>query len=440
MSDDIRLDRALIPPGCTVLCAVSGGADSMCLLDLLCRLGDVKVLCAHFDHAIRPDSAEDARFVREYCGERGVPFFCRREDVPAYAREHGLSLETAARERRYAFLRETAAREGADRIATAHTMGDNAETVLFRLARGTGLRGLTGIPRERDGVVRPLLDVSRGEVLRHLAARGVPWREDPSNREDGAARNRVRHHVLPALEAVHGGAEKNIARSIERLREDEEYLSSLAEDWLRGRGEALPVQELAALPRPVAYRALCRWLGAELSADHAAAVFGLLESGPSALLRLPEGTVRREYGLLLRGEPDAAAFPDTALPEDGAVLLAPAPYIVRCSRGMAPEEIQRSFNTFTFSCDKMCGTLLVTPRREGDRITLAGRAGERRLKKLFSDAKIPLAERDRVPVIRCGGRVLAVYGFGQAEGSLPAPGAECRTVSIQPISVEGTER
>ncbi len=436
MSDRIPLDRALVPPGSTVLCAVSGGADSMCLLDLLCSAGDVKVVCAHFDHAIRPDSAEDALFVQRYCEERGIPFVCRREDVPACARENGLSLETAARERRYAFLREAAERVSADRIATAHTMSDNAETVLFRLARGTGLRGLTGIPRERNGVVRPLLDVSRAEVERYLAARSIPWREDPSNREDGAARNRVRHHVLPALEAVHGGAEKNIARSIGRLREDEAFLSSLAEDWLRGRGDALPVSELAALPRPVAYRALCRWLGAELSADHACAVFSLLESGPSAVLRLPEGTVRREYGRLLRGDPDTSAFPDTELPEDGTVLLPPTPFAVRCSSGTAPGEIQNSFNTFTFSCDTIRGILLVTPRREGDRITLAGRAGERRLKKLLSDAKIPRAERERVPVIRCGDRVLAVYGFGQAEGSFPVPGAACRTVTIHLLSGE----
>ncbi len=434
MSDWIPLDRALVPPGSTVLCAVSGGADSMCLLDLLCRLGDVKVVCAHFDHAIRPDSAEDALFVQRYCGERGIPFVCRREDVPAYAREKGLSLETAARERRYAFLREAAERVSADRIATAHTLSDNAETVLFRLARGTGLRGLTGIPRERDGVVRPLLDVSRAEVERYLAARGIPWREDPSNREDGAARNRVRHHVLPALESVHGGAEKNIARSIELLREDEAFLSSLAEDWLRSRGEALPAAELAALPRPVACRVLSRWIGGGLSAEHAAAVLDLCRSGPSALLRLPEGTVRREYGLLLRGEPDGPAFQDTELPEDGTVRA--GPFEIRCSAAPAPEEIQNSFNSFAFSCDIIRGILLVTPRREGDRIVLTGRAGERRLKKLFSDAKIPRAARGGIPVIRCGDRVLAVYGFGQAEGTLPAPGTKCRIITIQQIIKE----
>ena len=169
MSEPV-LDRSLLPAGCTVLCAVSGGADSVCLLDLVRRLGDVTVLCAHFDHGIRgAESARDVAFVEALCKEWGVPFFPGRGDVPAYAAANGLSIETAARELRYAFLERTAKEQGADVIATAHNLNDNAETILFRMARGTGLRGLTGIPARRGRIVRPLLQTpDRRAVIERL--------------------------------------------------------------------------------------------------------------------------------------------------------------------------------------------------------------------------------------------------------------------------------
>ncbi len=174
MSEPV-LDRALLPAGCTVLCAVSGGADSVCLLDLVRRLGDVTALCAHFDHGIRgAESARDAAFVEALCEEWGVPFFLGRGDVPAYAAENGLSIETAARELRYAFLERTAKEQGADVIATAHNLNDNAETILFRMARGTGLRGLAGIPARRGKIVRPLLQTPRRDIEEYLAAHGRP--------------------------------------------------------------------------------------------------------------------------------------------------------------------------------------------------------------------------------------------------------------------------
>ena len=267
MSEPV-LDRALLPAGCTVLCAVSGGADSVCLLDLVRRLGDVTVLCAHFDHGIRgAESARDAAFVEALCKEWGVPFFLGRGAVPAYAAENGLSVETAARELRYAFLERTAKEQGADVIATAHNLNDNAETILFRMARGTGLRGLAGIPARRGRIVRPLLQTPRRDIEEYLAAHNIPHVEDSTNAEPDAARNRVRRDVLPMLESVHPGAAAGIVRMSETLAEDEAFLASLAEERLARWGGAIPAKELCALPRPVARRALARWLGGELSRE-----------------------------------------------------------------------------------------------------------------------------------------------------------------------------
>ncbi|HCI22097.1 MAG TPA: tRNA lysidine(34) synthetase TilS, partial [Clostridiales bacterium] len=246
------LDRSLLPAGCTVLCAVSGGADSVCLLDLVRRLGDVTVLCAHFDHGIRgAESARDAAFVEALCKEWGVPFFLGRGDVPAYAAANGLSIETAAREVRYAFLERTAKEQGADVIATAHNLNDNAETILFRMARGTGLRGLTGIPARRGRIVRPLLQTPRRDIEEYLTAHGIPHVEDSTNAETDAARNRIRLDVLPRLESIHPGAAAGITRMSETLAEDEAFLASLAEEKLALWGEAIPGAELCAVPRPV---------------------------------------------------------------------------------------------------------------------------------------------------------------------------------------------
>ncbi len=438
MSSDLRPDRTGLPPGSRVVCAVSGGADSVCLLHLLLSRDDLTCFCAHFDHGIRPESGEDAAFVESLCRQWGVPFYTRRGDVPARAAETGESLETAGRELRYAFLRRAAEHFGADVIATAHTLDDNAETVLFRLARGTGLRGLGGIPPERDGIVRPLLGIRRREIEAYLRERGIPWREDPTNALDGAARNRVRHHVLPALEAVHPAAAENIARLTALAREDEEFLNSLAAEKLRHWGDALPVSELKSLPRSLSRRVIRLWLGGELSREGAEAVLSLCDAGPSAALDLPGVTVRREYDRLLRGAAEIPALPERALPLDGAVELPEAGLRAECRLRPAGTEIQRSFNIFSFSCAIICDKLTVTRRIDGDRIALPGREGTHRVKKLLADRKIPLRLRDAVPVLRQGERVLAVYGFGQDRTALPRPGEPFYEVKFLSIKEKET--
>ena len=157
MKPELEKKLILPPKGARVLCAVSGGADSMCLLALLLQTGDHALAAAHFEHGIRgEESLRDCAFVESFCREKGIACFVGHADVPAYAAEKGLGLEEAARKLRYAFLEKTAEDEGFDFIATAHNAEDNAETVLFRMARGTGLRGLTGIPKKRGMLVRPL--------------------------------------------------------------------------------------------------------------------------------------------------------------------------------------------------------------------------------------------------------------------------------------------
>ena len=285
MTDPMReliREFRLIPPGSTVLCAVSGGADSVCLLHRLWRLRrelGFQLAAAHFDHRLRgEESAQDLEFVREFvslcCGRERylrpdggvetlppVELYTGSGDVAAQARASRRGVEETAREMRYAFLRETARQAGAQYIATAHTANDNGETILLHLARGTGLRGLCGIAPQSGDLIRPLLTTTREEVEGYLRFWGLPWREDPSNREDVYARNRVRHQVLPRLEELYPGVLVRLTDTARRLREDEAYLTAQAAgalDALEEREDGslvLPAEALSGLPQPLAVRA-----------------------------------------------------------------------------------------------------------------------------------------------------------------------------------------
>ena len=432
---DIVLSRALLPPGSRVLVAVSGGADSVCLLHLVRALGDVECLAAHFDHRLRASSQRDAAFVRKLCRDWGVELIEGSGDVAAYARRKGLSVETAGREMRYDFLCRAAEQTGAGLIATAHNRNDNAETVLFRMARGTGLRGLTGIPERRGMLVRPLLNVSRERIEAYLSERAIPHVEDETNAEDEYARNRIRHHVLPELEKVHGGAGENIARMTRSLAEDEAYLTSLAADWLSAQpSDELSAAALAALPRPIAVRALRRWLGEDVSAEHLEAALSLCQAGPSAVLDLPGRRLCRRNDALTLTETEATPLPERMLVPGGTLLLPEAGLVCECRECAPGEEIQISFNTFSFSCANICGTLSITRRFAGDKLSLWGGRGTHSVKKWMIEAKIPRAERESVPVVRDEQGILAVYGMGQGQRAAARPGEAFLQILFNKIS------
>ncbi len=249
MRDGFRFD--LIPPGSGVLCALSGGADSMYLL---CRLLEGRekygwtVQAAHLDHGLRETAKRDEEFVRAQCETRGVPLTVGRAGVAEFARREGLSIEEAGRVLRYAFLEETARQEGLDFIATGHHAGDNAETVLMNLIRGCGLKGLTGIPERRGNIVRPMLAVDRSEIEAYLTKHNVPHVEDETNTDLNYTRNKVRHQLLPLLEELNPQAAAHIAAAARRLVEDEEELSRQAAPLAE---QGLDIPEGVAVPARV---------------------------------------------------------------------------------------------------------------------------------------------------------------------------------------------
>ena len=205
----------MLPKSGIVLCAVSGGKDSMCLLEMLRGLAPVygfELCCAHFNHKLRgKESDRDSAFVEAYCKERDIPCYVGSDDVSAYAEENGLGIEEAARTLRYAFLEKTADEIGALCIATAHTAPDNAETLLLNLVRGSGLKGLCGIPPVRGKIIRPLLQTTGEEVLKYLEEKGIPHVEDSTNETDDYTRNRLRHRVVPELRSLNEGLRKMLS-------------------------------------------------------------------------------------------------------------------------------------------------------------------------------------------------------------------------------------
>ena len=431
-----------VPAQSAVLCAVSGGADSVCLLHRLKERGDLRLFCAHFDHRLRgEESRRDADFVRRLAESWGIAYYEGSGDVAAYAGETGLSVETAARELRYAFLEKTAEEVGADFIATAHTASDNAETLLLHLCRGSGARGLGGIPPRRGKIIRPILDMSRSEVEAYLDRNSLPHVEDSSNALDDAARNRLRHHAVPAMKSVNPAFERAALRTARLLRADEAYMTAEAQKALQRIrcGERLSVPGLLALPEALQLRVLQQMAGEGTELVHLDALLSLCRSAnPSAEFTLPGGrTVRREYDTLSFGAAAPQVLGEHALEIGQELALPEAGLRVRTELLDIGAEIQSSFNTFSFSYGNICGRLTLTPRRDGDKIRLWGREGSHSLKRLMSDARIPRHRRGLVPVIRDEAGILAVHGFGQADRCRAQAGEKHVRITFEKINNEG---
>jgi len=430
----------MFPRGGHILCAVSGGKDSMYLLERLRELAPVygfALSCAHFDHCLRgAESDRDRNFVTAYCKTRGIPCFVGSADVSAFAAEKGLGTEEAARVLRYAFLEKTADEIGADRIATAHTADDNAETLLLNLVRGSGLKGLCGIPPVRGRIIRPLLETSTSEVLRYLAEKDIAHVEDSTNDTDDYARNRLRHRVIPELRGLHAGLDANLQRCQGLLREDEDYLSALARDFFTGHFEngRVSASAFAALPRPVSARVLLLAIPQGLTTAHIEAVRRLAAgTRQHAFADLSGLRVARDYDNLVFGaEPPTALHERVILP--GTVTALPeAELEINCEFIENAKEIHNSFNIFYFQSDSICGNIFVKSRLTGEKIRLAGRNCTKTLKKLFSEAKLNDADKTLVPVFYDEKGVIAVSGFGIAERCVPCAGASVIKLSIRPM-------
>ena len=426
----------LPPKGGVLLCAVSGGRDSVCLLHYLAAIAPQRgftVAAGHLNHQMRPEARRDEDFVRELCRTLGVAFYTEAAPVYETAARWGLGVEETGRRLRYEFLFRTADAIGADRIATAHHAQDQAETVLLNLLRGTGPEGLGGIPPVRGRIVRPLLQTGRAEIEDYLQENGLSHVEDSTNRDDAYSRNKVRHQVLPVLKEINPWLIPRTAETIGSLREDDAYLQAIADHEVqcavrRGGELVLPVVRIAGQPGPIAVR-MVRALLAELdayqfSAAHLRAVTALCRGGdPSAAVDLPHGlTARRVYGDLVLGpRQEAAVLAVRPLDPDREQTIEAGPWRITCRPAAAPAAHPEGPNHVFLARDALSGPLVIRPRQTGDAVTLP-RRGRKTLKKLFIDAHVPRLERGTWPVLADAGGPLYIPGFGPDAAHLAAPG------------------
>jgi len=386
--------QGLISPGDEIVCAVSGGADSIALLWAMYLLKEewqLTLSAVHFNHHLRAEASDrDEQFVREFCNGYGIPLYVGSEHVTAGEK----GLEAAARDARYRYFATLPGK-----IATAHTADDNAETVLMHLLRGTGLKGLGGIAPKRNNLIRPMLSVTRSDVEAFLEEYALPHREDGSNHTDLFLRNRLRHHVVPLLKEENPKFSENLSAMALRLRQDEEALAETA-----GR---MPVSVTALRQAPPAIRArtLERFLKEsgvpEPEAAHIRLAESLVFSGnPSAQGHFPGGiTICRNYDTL-----EILAAPQQSTLQ---ILCTPAEALI---------------NTAEIFTVNTVGSVYIRSRQPGDSIRLSG--GTKSLKKLFIDRKIPQSHRDQIPIVCDDAGIIGVYGIGvnldRAATALPA--------------------
>lgn len=422
----------MLEPGDRVLAAVSGGADSVCLLALLAKMEqrlDIQVRALHVHHGLRGAEADrDADFTETICRKLGVPVRIVRADVRRYAREERLSEETAGRIVRYQIL-ERAAEEweqqdpgpGRVRIGTAHHGDDQAETIFHNFCRGSGLAGLGGMRPVRGRIIRPLLELRRSQIEAWLKNQGLSWCQDSTNLETDYTRNRIRNTILPLVcSQVNQKAVENILGLGRLAAWADDCLREQAREWVQSKAEILeemirlPVQPFEQLEEIL--RSYVVWLCMEelagsakdLSQRHVEAVKELFSKQAGRFLTLPYGLrARREYQHVVLEKAQNNRQPEAPQQQAPGIWFQTFSW----EKGM---EIPKNQYTKWFDCDKIRDTLQVRTRRSGDYITLP--EGKRKsLRRLMIDEKIPREERDRIWLLADGSHIMWIIGYRISE-------------------------
>lgn len=401
----------LVVPGEPLLVLLSGGADSVCLLDVAVDL-EAGVSALHLNYGLRKGADEDERFCRELCDRLGIPLTVKTVAVP-----RDENVQTWAREARYLVAEQIAERD----YATGHTLSDQAETVVYRLAASRGRRALLGMEPRRGRLVRPLLAVTRAETHDWCRERGLDWRDDPSNEDVGYARARVRHEVMPHLHELNPAAERNIAETARRLREEQAVIDEAVDEVLDRLG---PAPELAALrdePAALARLVLSRLADEPVSPARTAEILRLADHGTHELD--VGGGVRAvvEYGRVrFAREPEAGSPQAVVLHVPGSVRF--GDWEVEAHPGERGEVVM--------SAEQLGPPVTVRAWRDGDRMRPAGLGGTKSLQDLFTDRKVPRALRRSLPVVEANGEIVWVAGVAAAERAPGDPVAlDARQVS-----------
>lgn len=412
-----------LPQDTPILVAFSGGADSSALLSMCVEHSKetgARIYAAHVDHLIRPDEHErDRRFCEKVAAEYGVELFVLEADVPSISKKTGESCETAARRIRYEFFEKIMKEHGIELLVTAHNADDNLETLIMNLIRGSGLNGMCGIPQIRlcgAGVVaRPLLSMSKSEILSYCSQNGIEYVTDSTNEIADCSRNRIRLNVIPELKKINSAAVKNASRLSEIMRETEAYLDEAADKFISDKKseKGISTEEIADLPSPVRAKVFAKLYGGRLEAVHTDALFELCEkSVPHSSVSLPEKTTAVIENGCLNFLPStcekAPALPFDVMLEKGKNNLGNR-FSVVISDSKAVDGI-----TAAVATDKISGNLFARQRISGDRIRIGGMS--KSVKKLMCDKKVPLEFREHLPVIYDQNGIVYIPYLGIRDG------------------------
>jgi tRNA(Ile)-lysidine synthase len=445
----------MLQPKDNVLVAVSGGVDSVALLHALYELKgelEISLAIAHLDHQIRgKESKEDAEFVLKLAGKLKLPLVKESFDVPSYAKEHGLSIEEGAREVRYRFLKESAATIKADKIALGHNLNDHVETFLMNLIRGAGVEGLSGIPPVRDIYIRPLIECTRKEILEFASIKNLKYRQDRTNIEMKHTRNRIRHELLPLLGEYNPNILNTIAHTASILRETAEFLDHEAsvafkETVIKEDKEMITLKlKLKELPKIIKEHLIRKAIGRVkgglrgIEYVHLQEISKELEKERSAL-DLPGGIrfVLKEGKISFISQKEVKLPPYEFTLSLGENILAEIGWRFHLD---VVDKKQISLNSLLTGLeyvdyDKIKWPMVVRSRRIGDRFRPLGMKGTKKLKDFFIDVKVPLQQRDHIPLIADSKGIIWVVGLRLSDDYKVTPKTK-RVLEIVASKIKG---
>ena len=454
------IDEGLLSGGDPVVAGVSGGADSICLFfvlqEIAARLG-CSLTAVHVHHGIRGEEADrDEAFVREICREAGVPLRVYHGDVPALAAQEHMSLEEAGRRYRYDCLEDAAGADPAAKIAVAHHLDDQCETVLMNLVRGTGLRGMCGMPVKRGRIIRPLLCVDRSEIEAFLERRGLDFRTDRTNYDTDFTRNRIRLELLPYLrDRINPAADRHIAALASAMREISEYMDrqtaeaagrivSVKDGVYRISCEGLTCCD-PAIQKEILRLVLRETVGLkDIGQVHIESLRNLFSAGTGSLLDLPRGLravkeyeevlLRQETGDLQAAEPCEEELIPVKIPGVfGSIrfsLLEPSDGPVEAG------QIPKNRYTKWFDYDKIYSELVLRHRRDGDYMVI-GKGQRKALRRILIDDKVPGRERDRLMLLAEGSHIIWIPETGRISEAVKVTDKTSKIMTAQILQEQG---
>ncbi|MCD8098775.1 MAG: tRNA lysidine(34) synthetase TilS [Lachnospiraceae bacterium] len=449
----------MLPAGTPVLVGFSGGPDSAALLALLKEYGALHgnpVRAVHMHHGIRGESADrDLMFCEAFCREREIPFRAFKRDVPGLAGKEGLSIEEAGRKARYEVFRQCMEAEPGMRTALAHHQNDQAETMLFRLMRGTGLKGLGGMRPVSLPYIRPLLCVGKDEILRWLAQEQIPWAEDESNADLSYERNRIRHQLIVPMEEIRPGSAARMAAAAERLQEDEDFMEQETErtwkHYVRVREQGVDIQLTAfkelhlAIRKRLVLRCMEQLRGSarDLEAVHVEQICALASGKHGSRIQLPGDTCAvlgyREISLR-RAKKEPEITTEIPVMRDDSVVYEEheflgETFLFSLEAAGKNEKIPTNCYTKWFDYDKIREGAVLRTRRPGDYLA-NGKGSHKKLKDYLIDCKLPREERDKCILLADGSHVIWAVGLRISE-DYKVSGQTKRILKVRKKNAEG---